>query len=87
MYDSIISTGCVIEKDAEIYHSFVMPNAVIGKHAIIRYAIIGEDAVVNANARVGDSPEFYEKNKWGIAVVGKDKVVAQNKIILPKEVY
>ncbi len=87
VYDSIISTGCVIEKDAEIYHSFVMPNAVIGKHAIIRYAIIGEDAVVNANARVGDSPEFYEKNKWGIAVVGKDKVVAQNKIILPKEVY
>ncbi|MBR2615504.1 MAG: glucose-1-phosphate adenylyltransferase [Clostridia bacterium] len=87
VYNSIISTGCVVEKDAEIHNSFVMPNAVIETHSVIRYAIIGEDAVVHANARIGDNPEFYEKNKWDIAVVGKDKVVEQNKILLPKEIY
>lgn len=86
VYHSIISTGCVVEKDVEIYDSIVMPNAVIGRSSVVRYAIIGEDAVVHANARIGDNPEFYEKNKWDISVVGKGKEVAQNQIILPKEV-
>ena len=85
--NSVISTGCVIEKDAEVSESFIMPDATIETHAAVRYAIIGENATVHANARVGDNPQFYEKDKWGIAVVGKDKVVEQNKVILPKEVY
>ena len=87
VYNSIISTGCVIEKDAEIRNSFIMPDATIKKHATIKYAIIGEGATVHANVRIGDAPEFYEKDEWGIAVVGKDKEVAQNKILLPKEIY
>ncbi len=85
--NSVISTGCVIEKDAQVSNSFVMPNAVIETHSEIRYAIIGENAIVHANAKIGDNPQFYEKSKWDIAVVGKDKEVAQNKILLPKEVY
>ncbi len=87
VHNSIISTGCVIEKDAEIYDSFVMPDTTIENHSIIRYSIIGENATVHANARIGDNPQFYDKHKWGITVVGKDKVVEQNKILLPKEVY
>ena len=87
VYNSIISTGCTIGKNAEISNSFVMPNAQVGRNSVIKYAIIGEDSVVNANARIGDIPEFYDKNKWGIAVVGKDKVVPQNKILLPKEIF
>ncbi len=85
--NSVVSTGCVIEKNAEVCESFVMPDAVIETHATVRYAIIGENATIHANARVGDNPQFYDKDKWGIAVVGKDKVVEQNKMILPKEVY
>ena len=85
--NSVISTGCVVEKGAEIYNSFVMPDAVIETRSVIRYSIIGEEAVVHANARIGDDPEFYEKSKWGIAVVGKDKSVEKNKILLPKEIY
>ena len=87
VYNSIISTGCVVGKNAEISNSFVMPNAEIGRNSVIKYAIIGEDSVVNANARIGDLPEFYDKSKWGIAVVGKDKVVPQNRILLPKEIF
>ncbi len=87
VHNSIISTGCTIEEDVEIYNSFVMPNTKIEKSSVVKYAIIGEDTVVHANAKIGDSPEFFDKNKWGIAVVGKDKEVPQNEIILPKEVY
>lgn len=87
IHNSIISTGCVVEKGAMVYNSFVMPGAVIETHSVIRYSIIGENATVYANARIGDNPQFYEKNKWGITVVGKDKEVAQNKILLPKEIY
>ncbi len=87
VYNSIISTGCVVEKDAEIHDSFIMPDATVKTHSIIRYAIVGEGATVEANAKIGDNPQFYDKSKWGIAVVGKDKVVEQNKILLPKEIY
>ena len=87
VHNSIISTGCVIERGAEIHDSIIMPNTVIEKSSVIKYAIIGEYTVVHANAKIGDNPEFYEKNKWGIAVVGKEREVPQNKIILPKETF
>ncbi len=85
--NSVISTGCTVGPDAEVSNSFVMPDASIGTHATIRYAIIGEGATVQDNARVGDNPQFYDKDAFGIAVVGKDKVVAQNAALAPKEVY
>ena len=87
VYNSVISTGCTIEKDAEIRDSFIMPDAKIEEHSTIRYAIIGEGATVHANAKIGDNPQFYDKKEWGIAVVGKDKEVEKNKIMLPKEIY
>jgi len=87
VYNSIISTGCVIEKGAEIYNSFIMPEANVGARSVIRYAIVGENSVIHPNARIGDDPEFYEKDKWGIAVVGKDKEVEQNKVLLPNEIF
>ena len=87
VYNSIISTGCVVEKGAEVHDSFIMPDAVIEDRSIIRHAIIGEGATIHANVRIGDSPEIYDKKDWGIAVVGKDKVVEQNKVLLPKEIY
>ncbi|MBQ7599769.1 MAG: glucose-1-phosphate adenylyltransferase [Clostridia bacterium] len=87
VYDSVISTGCIIEEGAEIHDSFIMPNAVVGKRSEVRYAIIGEDSTAEPNTRIGDDPEFYEKKAWGIAVVGKDKVVEQNSVIKPKEVF
>ncbi len=87
VYNSVISTGCTVEENAVIENSFVMPNSKIGKNCIIKYSIIGEDAAVNANAKIGDEQEFYEKGAWGISVVGKDRTVPKNKIILPKEIY
>lgn len=87
VYNSIISTGCVIEKDTQIHNSFIMPDAVIESSSVVKYSIIGEGATVHANARIGDVPEFYDKGKWGITVIGKDKEVEKNKILFPKEIY
>ena len=84
---SVISTGCYIEEGAEVYDSFIMPNTRIGKRSIVRHSIIGEDTDIEENTRIGDSPEFYEENEWGITVVGKDKVVSKNTVIKPKQIF
>lgn len=83
---SVVSTGCTIEEDVEIYDSVIMPEAVIKKGAVIKHAIIGESAEVDENARVGDDPIFYTKQEWGISVVGKGGRVAKNTTIKPNQV-
>ncbi len=83
---SIISTGCTIEEDVEIYNSVIMPDAVIKKGAVIKYAIVGEGAVIGENTRIGDDPVYYEENEWDISVVGKDEHIAKNSVIKPNEV-
>jgi len=87
IYNSVVSTGCVIEKDVEIRDSFIMPDAKIQNHSTVCYAIVGEGSVIHANARIGDNPQFYSADEWGIAVVGKDKEVAQNGVVKPGEIY
>ena len=86
---------CTIQSSQQVALSKRTPRSITAllcqtlllKKVRLKYAIIGEDTVVHANSKIGDNPEFYEKNKWGIAVVGKDREVPQNEIILPKEVY
>lgn len=80
---SIISTGCIIEEDVEIIDSVIMPGAVIKKGSVIKYAIIGEDVTVERNCRIGDSPEYYDKDEWGISVIGKGETVSGNSVIKP----
>lgn len=83
---SVVSTGCTIEENVQIYNSVIMPDAHIKKGAVIKYAIIGEGAVVEENAHVGDDPAYYDEKEWGISVVGNDKQVEKNRIITPNEV-
>ncbi len=83
---SIISTGCTIEEDVEIYNSVIMPEAVIKKGAVIKYAIVGEGAVIGENTRIGGDPVYYEEKEWNISVVGKEEHIAKNSIIKPNEV-
>ena len=83
---SIISTGCTIEEDVEVYNSVIMPDAVIKKGSVIKYAIVGEGAVIGENTRIGDDPVYYEENEWDISVVGKDEHIAKNSVIKPNEV-
>ncbi len=83
---SIISTGCTIEEDVEIYNSVIMPEAVVKKGAVIKYAIVGEGAVIGENTRIGGDPVYYEEKEWNISVVGKEEHIAKNSVIKPNEV-
>ncbi len=83
---SIISTGCIIEEDVEIYNSVIMPDAVIKRGAVIKYAIVGEGALIGENTKVGDDPVYYEEKEWDISVVGKEEQIAKNSVIKPNEV-
>ncbi len=84
--NSIISTGCTIEKGAKIKNSVIMPNAVIKENAEVQYAIVGEGALAEEGAKIGDDKENYSAEDFGIAVVGKDKVIEKNTVIKPKEI-
>lgn len=84
--NSIISTGCVIEENAEIINSVVMPDAVVDKYAAVKYSIIGEEARIGKNAKIGDIPDFFSKGEWGIAVVGNKKEVSNNTSVKSDEI-
>ena len=84
--NSIISTGCTIEKGAKIKNSVIMPNAVIKENAEVQYAIVGEGVMAEEGAKIGDDKENYSAEDFGIAVVGKDKVIEKNTVIKPKEI-
>ena len=75
---SIISTGCVVGKGAEVTDSVIMPDVIIENGAVIRSAIIAEGCHVKAGARIGDYTPGTERQ---IAVVGKDKTVSEGTVI------
>ena len=83
---SVISTGCVIEEDVEIYDSVIMPDAIIKKGSVIKYAIVGEGAVINENSRIGDDPIYYDYGEWGISVIGKGKNIPKNTTVKTNEI-
>ena len=75
---SVVSTGCVIGKGAEVTDSVIMPDVVIENGAVIRSAIIAEGCHIKAGARIGD---YHEGQERKIAVVGKDKTIAEGEVI------
>jgi len=82
--NSIISLGCTVEAGAEIINSVIMPNAIIGKNSSVKYSIVGEKSILGANVKMGDIPDYYDKNKWGIAAVGNQRNVTPNTVLRPK---
>ncbi len=84
---SVIFQGVTIEKGATVNYSIVMPGTVIKAGAVVEYAIIGSDSVIESGAKIGVSPETVEdKADWGIAVVGHNVNVSENKIVQPKQI-
>lgn len=84
--NSIISTACVIEEDVVIRDSVVMPNTTVSKGSVIKFAILGENALIGRNVHIGGEKEYYPEDEWGIAVIGKNKKIADNSLIKPGEI-
>ena len=82
---SIVSTGCVIEDGATVSDCVLMPGTHIGRGAKISYTITGTNASVGDGSTIGGSPENFKKSEWGIAVLGKDKVLPAGSTVKPRE--
>ena len=84
---SIVFSGVTVEEGATVNYSIVMPGAVIESGAVVEYAIVGSDSVIKSGAHIGASPETIEnRDDWGIAVVGHNVVVSENKVVEPKQI-
>ena len=79
--NSVISSGVRIAKGAYIENCNIMPNAHIEEGADVRFAIVGQNAVVNKNAKVGDTQVGQVKGEWQITVVGPNAKVKENEVV------
>ena len=75
---SIISTGCVVGKGAEITDSVIMPDVVVENGAVIKNSIIAEGCHIKAGARIGGSSPDGERK---IAVLGKEKIIPEGEVL------
>lgn len=77
--NSVIGSGVVIGKGAQVRDSIVMRGAVIGEGAILDRAIVAENSVIGKGAVVGCGEAVPNKVKpiysFGLAVVGEDTTV------------
>ena len=79
-----IGKDAVVEKDADVRYSVIMPGAKIKKGAKVYYSIVAEDAVIEPDAKVGEIPELLEKpENWGIAVIGSGATIKTGTHIAP----
>ncbi|MBQ9894994.1 MAG: glucose-1-phosphate adenylyltransferase [Ruminococcus sp.] len=84
---SILFSGVTIEEGATVNYSIIMPGTVIKSGAVVEYAIVGSDSVIESGAKIGTSPENVEnRDDWGIAVVGHNVTISENKVVEPKQI-
>lgn len=81
--NSIISSGCTIEKGAKIVKSVILPESVIEEGACVEYAIVGEGCTIGKNAKIGAVPK--EGEIPDIAVVGDGITVGRDEKVLSGE--
>ena len=82
--NSVLSHSVVIEEGAEVLYSVLMPGVTVKKGASVRYAILGENVQVEAGAKIGESPENYDPDQWGITVLGPGASIAADQVVAPK---
>lgn len=85
--NSVISYGCRLGKNCKIADSILMPGAVIGDGAEVKYAIVGWDAEVGKDAKVGAMQKNKEGDEWQIAVIGPECSVKAHGSVAAGEMY
>ena len=81
--DSIISSDCIVKKDAKIKKSVILPGSIIEEGAQIEYAIVGAGCIIRKGAKIGATPQDGEMPK--IAVVGDGIEIERDGSILAGE--
>ncbi|NLT17821.1 MAG: Glucose-1-phosphate adenylyltransferase [Firmicutes bacterium ADurb.Bin080] len=85
IYNSVISTGVVIEKGAKIFDSVIMPNSIIRAGTEVRHSIIGWGAEILENCKIGEHQLSATAGEWKIAVVGPRTQVSKGTIVAAGE--
>lgn len=83
---SVISSGCVIGKGAQVKDSVIMPGVVIEPGATVDHAIIAEGCVIKAGAKVGADQKADSLEALQISVIGKDAVISEGAVVPPGEI-
>jgi glucose-1-phosphate adenylyltransferase len=68
--NSILFHSVTVEEGAQVNHSIVMPGAVIGRDAVIKYSIIAEDAHIQPGARIGSKQEHTPDMEIAVVAAG-----------------
>lgn len=87
--NSIIFTGCYIDKGVVIKDSVIMPDTKIGEGTSIQYAIVGEGVKIGKHAVIGKLPTGKQQSNEGtigISVVGQNKVVHDKQVVGENEI-
>ena len=85
IYNSVISTGVIVEKGAKIYDSVIMPNSIIRAGTEVRHAIVGWGAEIMENCKIGENQLCATAGEWKIAVIGPRTQVLKGTIVAAGE--
>ena len=77
---SILSSGAVVEKCAQVFDAVIMPGARIMSGAVVRRAIVAENAVIMPGAIIGEET-------GDIAVVGNGVTVPEGTVVKAGEQF
>lgn len=80
VYNSILSTGVIVEEGAVVRDSIIMENCVISKNSLIERSIIDEFTYVGKGSRIGtgsNTPNIKKPHIYnsGITVIGEYSVI------------
>ena len=83
---SILFSNVTVEEGATVKYSIIMPGTTIKKGAVVEYAIVAENAVIDEDAHVGESPEKIDNlDNWGVTVIGEKVTIGKGAEIKAKE--
>ena len=63
-----------------------MPGTTIKKGAVVEYAMVAENAVIEEDAHIGESPEAIDNlENWGVTVIGEKVTIGNGAVVKAKE--
>ena len=83
---SILFSNVTVEEGATVKYSIIMPGTTIRKGAVVEYAIVAENALIDEDAHVGESPEKIDNlDNWGVTVIGENVTIGAGAEVKAKE--
>lgn len=83
---SILFSNVTVENGAKVRYSIIMPGTTVKSGAVVEYAIVAENAVIDKDAHVGESPEeIAALENWGVTVIGENVTIGNGAVIKAKE--